>query len=84
MKKKTDNYIKEDGAHLLYDSLQMNSTMTSLHTDSNSIQIDEWSGSISTWTWTDDDENFNEPLTTLNLECDDFWNRNETKWETNK
>ena len=30
---KTGNQIKEDGTHLLYDSLQSNSTLTSLDTD---------------------------------------------------
>ena len=30
---KTDNGINADGAHLLYDSLQYNSTLTSLNTE---------------------------------------------------
>ena len=30
---KTDNQIGEDGAYLLYDSLQYNSTLTSLNTE---------------------------------------------------
>ena len=30
---KTDNQIEEDGAHLLFDSLQYNTTLTSLNTE---------------------------------------------------